>query len=119
MTPELRALLAGGRDLDHEEVIKLCNATPKASAKDPDVLLCKAIALLNLDRFDEAANVFENAGHSLQAWASLEYAYALYKSGELEKARDAAQGLGTRAAKHLVAQAVWKTLNVLQYRESP
>ena len=117
MTPELRALLGDGREPDHEGVINICNAAPKASAKDPDVLRCKAVALLSLDRFEEATAVFHDAGRSLQDQAPLEHAYALYKSGELERARDVAQGLDTRAAKHLVAQAVRELRSIRRYHE--
>ena len=107
MTPELRAYLARGPNVDHDEVVRLCNAALKGgSAKDPDVQTCKAVALLKLDRFDEALQLFEDAGSSFKRAAPLEYAYALYKSGELEKARDTAKGLDSRAARHLVAQAV-------------
>ena len=107
MTPELRALLArGGQDINHEEVLRLCNATLKSSRNDLEAQRTKAIALLKLDRFDEAVKLFDDAGSGLQESAALEYAYALYKHGQLAKARDVASRLGTQASKHLAAQAV-------------
>ena len=106
MTPELRALLARDQETDPEEVLKLCNAGLKVSKNDADILRTKAVALLKLDRFDDAVRIFEDSGRDLKVQAVLEHAYALYKSGQLEKARMTAQGLESRAAKHLVAQAV-------------
>ena len=106
MTPELRAQLARGPETDHEEVIKLCISALRSSKNDPEILQVKAVGLLKLDRYDEALTVFEGSGDHLRGKAALEYAYALYKCGQLEKARKVAKSLGTRAAKHLEAQAV-------------
>ena len=108
MTPEIRAQLVRDGDVDHQEIIKLCNAALKGAKKSPEVTQCKIIALLKLDRFDEAVKLYEASGSDLKQTAQLEYAYALYKSGQLEMARDATRNVETPAARHLEAQASYR-----------
>jgi signal recognition particle subunit SRP72 len=66
------------------------------------------VALLKLDRFDDAMRVFDEGGDGLKETAKLEYAYALYKNGELEKAEEVASSAAStsRALEHVEAQAV-------------
>lgn len=71
----------------------------------------KVVALLKLDRYDDAARFFEEAGNGLKSQASLEYAYTLYKTGKLQEAAEQAAGIdGHRAAKHVQAQSVRASL---------
>lgn len=101
----LTALLQGPSP-DPEEVIKVCNASLKQSKNDTNAQQAKIIALLNLDRFEDAAKMFTDNGEGLQKKAQLEYAYTLYKTGELEKALEVTKVVGSKGAKHLEAQVV-------------
>ena len=97
---------------DHEEVLRACNAALKKSKKDPSAQHIKAVALLKLDRYDDAARFFEEAGDGLKAKAKLEYAYTLYKTGKLQEATDVASTIdGHRAAKYIQAQSVCLSLS--------
>jgi signal recognition particle subunit SRP72 len=92
---------------DHEEVLKACNATLKKSKTDVATQQIKAVALLKLDRYDDAARFFEEAGDGLKGKAKLEYAYTLYKVGKLQEAAELASQIGgQRAARHVEAQSV-------------
>lgn len=92
---------------DHEEVLKACNVNLKKSKTDVPTQHIKIVALLKLDRYDEAARLFEEAGDELKGKAKLEYAYTLYKVGRLqEAAKLASQIEGQRAARHVEAQSV-------------
>jgi signal recognition particle subunit SRP72 len=92
---------------DHEEVLKACNASLKKSKTDIATQQIKAVALLKLDRYDDAARFFEEAGDGLKGKAKLEYAYTLYKVGKLQEAAELASQIdGQRAARHIEAQSV-------------
>ena len=77
-----------------------------AEGADPTSQHARAIALLELDRFNEAFETFEKGGSSLQRAAPLAYAYSLYKTGRLQEARKVVEGVEDRGAKHLEAQVV-------------
>ena len=97
---------------DHEEVLRACNAALKKTKKDSTVQHIKVVALLKLDRYDDTARFFEEAGDSLKAKAKLEYAYTLYKTGMLHEATEVASTIEEhRAAKHVHAQAVRSPLS--------
>jgi signal recognition particle subunit SRP72 len=107
-TKSLSALLAQASLEDHDEVLKAANGAIKKSKSDVEAHHVKAIALLNLDRYEDALEVFENT-QGLQEKASFEYAYALYKTGNAAKAVEIAEALGSdggRGSKHMLAQAV-------------
>lgn len=102
----LSAILAKASLDDHDEVLKAANAAIKKSKADLDAQHAKAVALLKLDRYDDAVKVFEDSP-KLQERGRFEYAYALYKSGESGKAVQVAQeDTSSRAMKHVLAQAV-------------
>jgi hypothetical protein len=104
----LTSLLAQASLEDHDEVLKAANGAIKKSKTDIEAHHVKAIALLNLDRYEDALEVFENT-KALQEKASFEYAYALYKTGNAAKAVEVAEASGTnggRGSKHMLAQAV-------------
>lgn len=107
-TSSLSTLLKRTTIEDHEEVIKACNATLKQSKGSLEAQHAKVIALLKLDdRYDDALRVFEECGEKLKSAAPFEYAYALYKSGELDQALSLARQIDSdRGARHLEAQAV-------------
>lgn len=103
----LSSLLQRATIDDHEEVLKSCNEALKKSKNDQTAQHIKAIALLKLDRFDDALRVFEGAGDALKKAAAVEYAYALYKCGKLDEALDVITTCGAgRGAQHLEAQVV-------------
>lgn len=92
---------------DHEEVLQACNAVLKQSKKDVTAQHVKAVALLKLDKYDDALRVLEDGGATLKNGAQLETAYALYKTGKLDEARNVAQSItNDRGARHVEAQAV-------------
>ncbi len=103
----ITALLQKSSLEDHEEVLKACNDALKKSKSDTLAQHVKAVALLKLDRFDEALRLFESIGKSLQEKAPLEYAYSLYKGGNLGAAAEEATRLKDgRGPRHIEAQAV-------------
>jgi Putative TPR-like repeat len=92
---------------DPEEVLELCNAALRKSRNDIQAQHAKVVALLKLDRYEDSLRVLEEGGEDLIKKASLEYAYALYKSGKLDEAADFAARINAgRGAKHVEAQAV-------------
>ena len=91
---------------DHEQLLKAANATLKSSKNDIEAQHVKVVALLKLDRFDDALRTLEAGGDSLKDRARLEWAYALYKIGSSAKAAEVARDGTTRGMRHVEAQAV-------------
>lgn len=109
----LSALLAQASLDDHDEVLKAANAAVKKSKSDVEAHHVKAVALLHLDRYEDALDVFEHTP-ALQKQAVFEYAYALYKTGNAAKAvevADAASPDHSRGMKHMIAQAAYRSEN--------
>ncbi|KAH7408527.1 hypothetical protein DE146DRAFT_377933 [Phaeosphaeria sp. MPI-PUGE-AT-0046c] len=109
----LSALLAQASLDDHDEVLKAANAAVKRSKSDVEAHHVKAVALLHLDRYDDALDVFEHVPE-LRKKAVFEYAYALYKTGNAAKAvevADAASSDQSRGMKHMIAQAAYRSEN--------
>lgn len=102
----LSGLLQRSTIHDHEEILQACNASLKQSKNDLDIRHVKLVAYLKQDRYDDALRVLEDSGDQLKKKASLEYAYTLYKVGELSEARKVAKDLEGRGARHVEAQAV-------------
>ena len=94
---------------DHDEVLKAANATLKQSKGDVEAQHVKAVALLKLDRYEDAINAIEAGGAKLKEKARLEYAYALYKSGRPAEAAEVAQEGIERGDRHVEAQARYRT----------
>ncbi|KAF2277972.1 signal recognition particle protein-like protein [Westerdykella ornata] len=110
----LPALLAQTSLDDHEEILKAANAAIKKSKADIDAHHAKAVALLKLDRYDDAVKIFTDTPQ-LQERTPFEYAYALYKSGEASQAVEVAQrDSSSRAMKHVLAQAAYRSENFEQ-----
>lgn len=104
----LASLLQRASIDDHEEVLQSCNAVLAKSKSDLQAQHMKVVALLKLDRYEEALKTFQAGGDALKQMASLEYAYASYKCGKLEEATEAlTQTASGRGASHLEAQVVW------------
>ena len=94
---------------DHEEILKAANSTLKQTKSETSAQHAKVVALLKLDRFDEAIQTFEAGGKPLKERARLEYAYALYKSGKPSEAAQVARQGAERGYKHVEAQASYRT----------
>lgn len=105
----LKQLSLDDENADHEEILKHANHVLKSSKGNLRALHTRVVALLNLDRHDDALLVFNSPdGDKIKDAAVLEYAYCLYKCGKLQEAVELAQkaGLQGRALKHIAAQAV-------------
>lgn len=106
----LSALLQRTSIDDHEEVLKACNASLKHSKSDLELQHIKLVALLKLDRYDDALRVLEEGGDRLKQRVTIERAYALYKVGEFEEAKNVAKRLPEqRGARHVEAQASYRS----------
>ncbi|KAJ5317136.1 hypothetical protein N7508_001644 [Penicillium antarcticum] len=105
----LASLLQRASIDDHEEVLQSCNAVLAKSKSDLQAQHMKIVALLKLDRYDEALRTFEAGGDALKKSAGLEYAYASYKCGKLEQATEAVTRTASgRGADHLEAQVRYR-----------
>lgn len=106
---DLTSLLRRTTLTDHEEILRAANAALKSSKNDNTARHAQIVALLKLDRFTDALRAFDEAGHALKDKASLEYAYALYKAGELAKAEQVARAAGEgRGLLHVLAQTTYR-----------
>ena len=106
-TPSLISLLRRVNLDDHEEVLDAANATLKKNKKDSEALHVKVVALVKLERYDDALRVLEEDSDSLKGRAQLEKAYALYKLarfGEVECITQTAPQ--DRGMRHIEGQAV-------------
>ncbi|KAI3543970.1 SRP72 RNA-binding domain-containing protein [Colletotrichum filicis] len=104
----LSALLRAASIEDHEEVLKAANASLKASKTDIVAQRTRVVALLKLDRFDDALRAIADGGDKLEVASLLEKAYALYKTGKLQEAREVANSKPQRSFRHLVAQVAYR-----------
>ncbi|KAK1059450.1 Signal recognition particle subunit SRP72 [Friedmanniomyces endolithicus] len=107
--PALTSLLQQAHIEDHDEILKAANTALKHSKGDLDAQHVKIVALLKLDRFDDAIHAFNGGGDKLKERARLEYAYTLYKTGKPSEAADVAQHGDDRGYKHIAAQANYRT----------
>ncbi|KAJ5539355.1 hypothetical protein N7513_007687 [Penicillium frequentans] len=105
----LSSLLQRASIDDHEEILQSCNAALTKSKSDLNTQHIKVIALLKLDRYEDALRVLEAGGDALKKRAGLEHAYALYKCARLEEAMAAVTQSGaSRGASHLEAQVSYR-----------
>lgn len=112
--PSLTSLLKQTHIEDHEEILNAANATLKQAKNDVEAQHVKVVALVKLDRFDDAIRMFETDGDQLKDKARLEHAYALYKAGKpAEAAKLAAEG-AQRGHKHVEAQASYRAEDFLR-----
>ncbi|KAE8380260.1 hypothetical protein BDV26DRAFT_290503 [Aspergillus bertholletiae] len=108
-TQSLSSLLQRTSIDDHEEALRSSNAALAKSKSDMQAQHVKVVALLKLDRYEDGLRVFEDGGDALKKRAALEYAYALYKTANLDKAIEvASQVANDRGARHLEAQATYR-----------
>ncbi|KAJ5271760.1 hypothetical protein N7497_003666 [Penicillium chrysogenum] len=108
----LASLLQRASIDDHEEVLQSCNAALAKSKSDLQAQHMKVVALLKLDRYEEALKTFQAGGDALKQSAGLEYAYASYKCGKLDEATEAlTRTAAGRGASHLEAQVRYRAEN--------
>lgn len=106
----LSALLRASSIDDHEEMLRAANAAIKANNSDVAAEHTRVIALLKLDRFDDALRAIAEGGTKLNALCVLEEAYALYKTGKLDEATSVLQaaGIEKRSFGLLAAQVAYR-----------
>ena len=106
----LTSLLRASSIEDHDEVLKAANAALKASKGNLQAHHTRVVALLNLDRWDDALRALAEGGDKLEAECLLEKAYALYKLGQLEDAETLLKSTSnsSRALRHLGAQVAYR-----------
>lgn len=106
----LSSLLRGASIEDHDEVLKAANLAIKSNKNDLLAQHTKVVALLKLDRFEDAVRFMAECGSTLESQCALEKAYALYKAGQLEEATATieAAGLGERSFQHMAAQVAYR-----------
>jgi signal recognition particle subunit SRP72 len=113
-TSDLTSLLRNIQITSDEDILRAANTILKTSKNDATARHARIVAFLKLDRFDDALRAFEESGDALKENAELEYAYALYKAGELQKAEEVAQKHGSgdgkraRGARHVLAQTTYR-----------
>ncbi|KIX93196.1 uncharacterized protein Z520_11050 [Fonsecaea multimorphosa CBS 102226] len=104
----LSSLLKKSTLEDHEQILSECNKSLKASkGSDSETQHVKVVALLKLDRYEEAVKFIEDTA-GLKKKVELEYAYALYKTGRLKEAAELAATIKGRGAQHIEAQARYR-----------
>ncbi|KAK3297563.1 uncharacterized protein B0H64DRAFT_392454 [Chaetomium fimeti] len=114
----LNSLLRGASIDDHAEALDLATAAVLAAkGRGPNLGAAqhtRVVALLNLDRFDDALRVIAEGGDTLAATCVFEKAYALYKTGDLDAAEAVLQDAGVstgraqRGLKHIAAQVAYR-----------
>jgi signal recognition particle subunit SRP72 len=107
----LSALLRQSSINDHDEVLKAANAALKANKNDTDSQHTRIVALLKLDRFEDALRAIADGTPTLHSRISLEHAYALYKTGKLDEATSVLQSAGLekkRSLQHVAAQVAYR-----------
>ncbi|KAK6000099.1 hypothetical protein QM012_004087 [Aureobasidium pullulans] len=111
MAATLASLLGQASITDHDQVLSACETTLAKSKNDLQALHVKIVALLNLDRFQDAIATVEAGGEDIKQRARLEYAYALYKNGQPAKAAEVARqdtNESDRGLRHVEAQASYR-----------
>lgn len=108
----LESLISVTGEADHTSILKHANNVLKSEKSHKRTLHTKAVALINLDRYDDAFSIL--SAPELAGEAALERAYCLYKLGRLEDALatavEGARGGGRdeRGLKHVEAQAAYR-----------
>ena len=114
----LNSLLRAASVEDHAEALSVAAAAVRAAkGRGADLATAQhtcVVALLNLDRFDDALRAIAEGGDALAKTCVFEKAYALYKTGDLEaaeavlRAADVASARAQRGLKHVAAQVTYR-----------
>lgn len=113
-TATLSLLLASSTIEDHDEILKAACAVLKSSKSDQEALHTRVVALLKLDRFEDALRALDDGGDKLAQRCVLEKAYALYKTGKLDEAKhliSETKNTLSRGLRHLYAQVAYRAEN--------
>ena len=103
----LASLLARTEIDDHDEILKAANAALKGSADNEEAQRARLISLLKLECYEDALESLKKGSSQVQQSCQFEKAYALYKAGHLEEARQIAKEIKDhRGARHVEAQSV-------------
>lgn len=108
MSNSLTSLLKKSSLDDHDALLKAAEDVLKSSSSDSQAQQVKAIALLKLERYDDALKYFEqNSG--VQDGLPEAYAYTLYKKNRFEEAvKVASAATDSRCAQHIALQAAYR-----------
>ena len=107
----LSSLLRSSTIQDHDEILHAANAALKANKNDLASQHVRVVALLSLNRFDDALRSIAAGGTELEAACALEKAYALYKTNGLEEATAAlgSDALPDRSLRYVAAQVAYRS----------
>lgn len=110
MPQSLASLLQSSSIVDDNEVLQAANTAISANKNDVVAQQTKVVALLKLDRFDDAIRFIAGCGDSLADHCALEKAYALYKAGQIDEAAAIINDTGDNDPrfKHLAAQVAYR-----------
>lgn len=106
----LSSLLRASSIDDHAEILKAANAAIRANKNDTTSQHTRIVALLKLDRFEDALRAIAEGGSKLDSTCALEKAYALYKIGKLDEATSVlkAGNIESRGFSHAAAQIAYR-----------
>lgn len=104
----LSSLLQQSTLADHEELLKAANNSLKKAKGDVEAQHVRLVALIKLDRYEDALREVQEGGEALKQKAPLECAYALYKSGRLTEAEQMVARQTPRGQRHLAAQVAYR-----------
>lgn len=93
---------------DHEEILQAADLALKQNKGDSETQHVRVVALLKLDRYEDAVKAVEAGGAKLKESGKLEYAYALYKSGKPTEAANLVNEATGRGEKHVEAQSRYR-----------
>lgn len=110
-TEVLSSLLSSSTIDDHEERLKQANNDLKRDKTNHDALHIRLVALIKLDRFDDALRALDDGDSKLGTRCALEKSYALYKTGQLEEAAKVVEesSKDSRGLKHVAAQVAYRS----------
>ncbi|KAM7217865.1 hypothetical protein V8F06_006792 [Rhypophila decipiens] len=112
----LNSLLRNTSIDDDAEALQLATAAIKSAKPGSADLItaqhARVVALLKLDRFEDALRALAEGGKALKEICVMEKAYALYKTGDLEGAdavlRESNVSSENRGVKHVTAQIAYR-----------
>ena len=85
----------------HKKALKACDDILKVSPGDPDAIAAKAVALLELTRYDAAVDCIVNAPEDVRSGLTFEHAYTLYRSNDVDGALRVLEASGEAAGGEL------------------
>ncbi|PSR81513.1 hypothetical protein BD289DRAFT_413009 [Coniella lustricola] len=115
MASKLTTLLARSSIEDHSEALAAADAALAADSKSLPAQHTKVIAMLRLERYDDALRIIAAGGDALESQCVLGKSYALYKTGALQDASEllskyvsSSDNPDDRALRHIAAQVAYR-----------